>query len=117
MSLNAVFEADRALRTAERSLLAGDKSALVKELAAAVTEAKGLGDVVEASMRLERLADLCAQVPGPEMADALIAILDEDEPSVRFAAGEALLDVAYDYYAEVAHAIDRALDRGDSGPA
>ena len=53
-------------------------------------------------MRLERLADLCAQVPGPEMTDALIDIMDYGKPPVRIAAGEALLDVAYEYYAEVA---------------
>ncbi len=74
-------------------------------------------DRVEGSIRLERLADLCAQVPGPAMADALIAILNDDEPRVRVAAGEALRDVGYERYAEVARAIERAIDRGDSGLA
>lgn len=68
-------------------------------------------------MRLSRLADLCAQVPSPAMADALILILNDDEPSVRAEAGEALTDMAYDLYAEVARAIVRALDRKLSGPA
>ncbi len=46
------------------------------------------------------------------MADALIRILDHDEPQVRVAAGEAILDVAYEYYAEGARATERALDSG-----
>ena len=51
------------------------------------------------------------------MADALLEILDDEDPAVRVAAGEALLDVGYDRYAEVARAIERAFERGDAGPA
>jgi len=115
--LDAVFAADRALRDAESALLESPGKALRDVLAAAVEEAKTMDDREEGDMRLERLADLCAQVPGPEMVDALIQILDENEPRVRVAAGEALLDVAYDYYAEVARAIERVLDVGADGPA
>lgn len=68
-------------------------------------------------MRLERLSDLCAQVPGPRMTDAMIAILNDPEPRVRVAAGEALTDVAYERYAEVARGIERVLDAELSGPA
>ena len=68
-------------------------------------------------MRLERLADLCAQLPGPRMTDALIAILNDGEPRVRVAAGEALRDLGYERYAEVARGIERALDRHADGLA
>jgi HEAT repeat protein len=51
------------------------------------------------------------------MADALVRILDDEEPSVRVAAGEAILDVAFERYAEVARAVERALDAGVDGPA
>ena len=94
-----------------------DDAARAETLTAAIEEARGLSDRAEASMRLERLADLCAQVPGPTMSDALIRILDDDEPTVRVAAGEALLDVGYERYAEVARAIERALDRSANGAA
>jgi len=110
--LTAVLDAERALRVAEADLLAEPEADVIAALEAAVHEAKALDDPDEAGLRLERLSDLCAQVPGPRMADALIAILDHDEPRVRVAAGEALLDVAYDYYAEVARGIDRCLDDG-----
>ena len=56
-------------------------------------------------------------VPGPKMADALIRILDHGEPSVRAEAGEALLDVAFERFKEVARAVERALDRDHRGVA
>jgi HEAT repeat protein len=116
--LQQIFDADRTLRAAEKALLRKKRSdELVVLLVRAGEEALSLGDREEASMRLERLADLCAQVPGPEMTDVLIAILNNDEPRVRVAAGEALRDVGYERYAEVARGIERALDRGESGPA
>ncbi len=117
--LDEMFAADRALRQAEDQLMASGKKGLIRLLSQAVSEAKELSQrsPAEGTMRLERLADLCAQVPGPEMTDALIEILDDDEAQVRVAAGEALLDVAYEYYAEVARGIERALDAGRRGPA
>ncbi|MET0387650.1 MAG: HEAT repeat domain-containing protein [Polyangiales bacterium] len=121
MSLNdqlrAIFEAERALRAAESQLLQAEPKQLESLLSAAVREAKAERDPYEAELRLIRLADLCAQVPGDAMADALLAILDEEHPAVRADAGNALLDVAYDRYAEVARAIERSLDRNEDGPA
>ncbi|HEX2677699.1 MAG TPA: hypothetical protein VHM19_13700 [Polyangiales bacterium] len=114
--LDAIFDADRALRKAEADLLAGPPAELAKLLASAVDSAKREKRPAEAELRMIRLSDLCAQVPGPEMADALLALLDEDGPSVRVQAAEALVDVAFDRYAEVARAIERALERGDAGP-
>lgn len=117
--LKDIFDADRALRKAEKELLKGSDKALAELLGAAVTEAKALTDKdeQEATMRLQRLADLCAQVPGPQMADALIQILDAEIPTIRVAAAEALVDVAFDRYAEVARAVDRALTQQMTGPA
>lgn len=116
--LHRIFDADRSLHQAEKALLRNKRAdTLVSLLDAETKNALTMADRGEGTMRLERLADLCAQVPGPAMADALIAILDDGEPRVRVAAGEALRDVGFERYAEVARAIERALDRGDSGPA
>ena len=116
--LQRIFDADRALHEAEKALLRKKRSDdLVALLQAETENALAMTDRKEATMRLERLADLCAQVPGPEMTDALIAILNDGEPRVRVAAGEALRDVGYERYAEVARGIERALDRGDAGVA
>jgi len=116
--LHRIFDADRTMRQAESALLRPESSnELVALLARQTEEALVLADRAEAVMRLERLADLCAQVHGPEMTDALIAILSDSEPRVRVAAGEALRDVGFERYAEVARGIERALDRGDQGLA
>ncbi len=106
------------MRAAESELLSHPGSSELADLLETQTrEALHLEDRDEATMRLERLADLCAQVPGPRMADALIAILNDVEPRVRVAAGEALRDVGFERYAEIARAIERALDSNVEGPA
>jgi hypothetical protein len=116
--LQRIFDADRTLREAEKQLLRKQRTdEIAALLTAETTKALTMEDRQEGSMRLERLADLCAQVPGPAMADALIAILNDGEPRVRVAAGEALRDVGYERYAEVARAIERAIDRGEAGMA
>ncbi len=116
--LHRMFDADRALREAESVLLRKRSSAeLVAILERETRKALQMKDRAEAAMRLERLSDLCAQVPGPRMTDALIAILGYREPRVRVAAGEALRDVGYERYAEVARGIERALDAGKDDPA
>jgi len=115
--LRAIFDAERALRNAESELLQADPKQLQELLSQAVEQAKAERDPYEAELRLTRLADLCAQVPGEAMADALVSILDEEQPGVRVQAAEALVDFAYERYAEAARAIERALARGDDGPA
>jgi HEAT repeat protein len=116
--LETLFEADRKVREAEASLLKdspGDE--LEQALERAADEGAGHADPVEGAARLVRLADLCAQVQGPRMADTLIRVLNHEDPQVRVAAGEALRDFAYDRYAEVARSIERAIQRGMRGPA
>ena len=116
--LQRIFDADRALHQAESVLLRKKGSEELIALLEGETEsALQMEDRQEGTMRLERLADLCAQVPGPRMADALIAILNDQEPRVRVAAGEALRDLGYERYAEVARAIERALDHDAEGLA
>lgn len=111
-ALQAIFDAERALRAHERALLERDERELTKALSAAVTEALEHADPSEAVLRLERLADLCAQVEGPQMVDALIAILDHDASSVRVQAAEALVDVGFERYAELARGTERAIADG-----
>jgi HEAT repeat protein len=116
--LEALFEADRKLRDAEELFFAqieGDE--LSRTLARAADTALASSDPRDSVAQLVRLADLCAQVQGPEMADTLIRILNHDDPQVRLAAGEALRDFAYDRYAEVARAIERAFERDMDGAA
>ena len=66
-------------------------------------------------MVLVRIADLAAQVEGPGSVSILLDILDHESTSVRAEAGEALLDVAYERFKEVAMAIEKALDQKRDG--
>jgi HEAT repeat protein len=111
-ALSSIFDAERNLRLHEKALLELEPALVRSALTQAVMEAQGLSDRQEASLRLERLADLCAQVEGPEMTDALIAILDDELPSVRVQAAEALVDVGFERYAELARGIERAVEAG-----
>lgn len=114
--LKTIFDHERELRRTERELLSQKPKALIEALKAAVDEALGL-DAEEAELRLHRLSDLCAQVEGPEMIDTLIAILGHESQAVRVNAGHAICDVGYHRYAELAHGVERALERKASGPA
>lgn len=115
--LDALFEADRKLRDSEAALLAeADTEELARALERAADQALGTRDDEEAEARLTRIADLCVQVQGPRTADTLLRILNHPSPEVRVAAGEALRDFAYDRYAEVARAIERAFERDLEGP-
>lgn len=116
--LREIFDADRRAREAEQLLLSeGTLEELGELLTEETRDALALEDEVEAEVRLVRLADLCAQVPGPAMVDALIAILDHPSAQVRVEAGEALRDVAYERFKEVARGIERALDSDRIGLA
>jgi HEAT repeat protein len=115
--LEALFEADRKLREHEARLLSeAPPDELSRTLESAAQKALAREDDDEAAARLLRIADLCAQVQGPKTADTLLAILNHSAPEVRVAAGEALRDFAYDRYAEVARAIERAFERDVVGP-
>lgn len=114
-ALQRMFDADRQALQAEETLLAEPTEKLADLLAEAVEDALDHEDPHESELMLRRLTDLCAQVPGPKMADALIAILDHPDPGLRTEAGEALLDVAFQRFKEVARAVERALDRDHAG--
>ncbi|MBZ0118225.1 MAG: hypothetical protein K8H88_14580, partial [Sandaracinaceae bacterium] len=115
--LEEIFAADRAARSAERELMAGSERELIALLAAQAREAVALDDVEESILRSRRLADLCAQIPCPDTVDALLHILDHDDPGVRVEAGEALLSVAYDRFKDVARATEKRLEMGHDGPS
>jgi HEAT repeat protein len=116
--LDDLFDADRKLHAAEARLIdESDEDDLRAALERAVETACALKDASEARIRLIRLADLCAQVQGGRMAETLLRILNHESPEVRVAAGEALRDYAYDRYAEVARAVERALSKDEKGPA
>jgi len=114
-ALHRIYAAEREILAAEADLLATPPHELRDLLSAEVDAALSDDDPIASAVRARRLADLCAQVQGAKMADALIRILDHADPSVRAEAGHALLDVAFERFKEVARAVEKVLDEDHEG--
>jgi HEAT repeat protein len=113
-----LYAAERALRENEEAFFgSGEPDALSRAVAAAVEGARKLEPGNERSVRLYRLAMLCAELPGPEPIDALLDILDEEDLTARTEAGESLLELAYERYKEVAASIEARLAKNHEGPS
>jgi hypothetical protein len=110
-SLQRLFDAERAARRAHSELLAADPAQLLAALEGAVKEALGMSDEPERALRLARIAPLLSELHGPKPVDLLIDILGCEAPEARHAGGEALEDLAYDRFKEVALGVERALER------
>lgn len=111
--LQKIFDADRALRHAQLDFVSSqDEAKRVEALARAIDTASALDDVEESAHRLMRAGDLLGEVGDAASCKLLLRLLDHEEPGVRTAAGEALLDLGYSRYAEVARAIEKAIDDG-----
>jgi HEAT repeat protein len=115
-ALSQLFEAERNARTIHRSLAHNAKkdaliAALQKETKTALAMSDDDKNADEVALRLVRISGLLNEVEGPAAVDLLIDILACEEPEARHAAGEALEDIAFDRFKEVALGIERALDR------
>lgn len=114
--LSAMFDADRSLLRAEESFLdAAPAHVLFDTLEKALAGAEKLEDEAEGVLRIRRIVDLAAQLEGDRTVALLLRALDHAEPSVRVEAGEALLDVAFERFVEVARAIEKRLDQKHDG--
>lgn len=116
-TLKALFDAQRAARTAHDELVGAAPDTVLPLLERATTDALALleADEEEASMRLDRIAGLLGEMQGPRVVDLLVDILGCDEPEARHAAGEALEGLAFDRFKEVALGVERALERLPEG--
>lgn len=116
-TLSALFDAERAARRAHDELVDADWAQVVSALERAAREARELepSDDDEASLRLVRIAGVLGELHGARVVDVLIDILDSDDAEVRRAAGEALSELAFDRFKEVALGVERALDRLPEG--
>lgn len=115
--LEHIFEADRSAEAAEATLLQTPPVQLVELICQATASALSLDEPLERTRQLRRLADLSAQIPGPEMIENLVAILDSEDATSRLNAGEALLDLAYERYAEFARTVKRLVEQAHQGPS
>jgi HEAT repeat protein len=112
-TLAALFDAERAARTAHDELVDAEPDALLPLLEKTARDALTLDelDEDESSLRLVRVAGVLGEMQGPRVVDLLVDILGCDEPEARHAAGEALEGLAFDRFKEVALGVERALER------
>jgi HEAT repeat protein len=114
-SLTALFDAERAVRSAHASLAREDPKRLMPLLERAVREAASLRDEDEASLRLVRLASVIGELEGAQAVDLLVDILGSDSSEARHEAGEELSARAWERFKEVALGVERALQRLPAG--
>jgi hypothetical protein len=116
-TLSALFDAERAARIAHDELVDADLAQVVSALERAASKARELepSDDDEASLRLVRIAGVLGELHGSRVVDLLIDILGSEDAEVRRAAGEALSELAFDRFKEVAVGVERALDRLPEG--
>jgi HEAT repeat protein len=117
LTLDSLFDAERAARRAHDELVQADPVRVLALLQVTTRKALALDavDEDEASLRLVRVAGVLGEMQGPGVIDLLIDILGCDEPEARHAAGEALSGLAFDRFKEVALGIERALERAPEG--
>ena len=106
-----LFDAERTVRALHGELLREDSKALLAAVTPAAREALASKDEAEAVVRLVRVAELLAEVPGDEATDLLVDILGTEHGEARLSAGEALAERGYSRFKELALAVERALDR------
>jgi HEAT repeat protein len=114
-TLSALFDAERTTRRLHGELARSGPDALVAALKSEAEKALALTDQEELALRLVRISALLGDLHGATAVDVLIDILACDEPEARQAAGEALENLAYDRFKEVALGIERALGRLPKG--
>ncbi len=115
--IDDLYAAERSVRALHARI--GDHRSEVQldALATATADALKIEDEEESSVRLVRLAQLLGDLEGPKAADLLIDILGTDSLEARRSAGEALEDLAFDRFKELALAVERALERLPHGHA
>lgn len=109
--LDELFSAERAVRKLHAELSKLPPDALLPALEKAVAAAQRSSDVAEVTLRLVRVAELAGDIGGPRAIDLLLDLMATSEPEARVVAGEALEELAYSRFKEVALGVERALAR------
>jgi HEAT repeat protein len=110
-TLTSLFNAHRAARVAHDKLTDLDPALVVPVLERAYEEAAKLDDEDEALLRFDVIAEVLGELSGPRAVDLLIQMLGREEPEARHAAGEALSEIAFERFKEVALGVERAIER------
>ena len=112
-----LYAAERSVRALHVRISDSKEADQLAALTTATADALAVEDEEESSLRLVRLAELLGDLEGPKAADLLLDILGTDSLEARRSAGEALEDLAFDRFKELALAVERALERLPLGHA
>ena len=115
--LSALFDSERKTRQLHDKVAAAAderRNEVLKAITEAITEADEQ-EHDECAMRLTCVARVLGELDGGEVADALIEILNNEQPEARHEAGEQLKGLAFDRFKEVALAVERAVERLPKG--
>ena len=115
--LSALFDSERQTRKLHDAVAAaadGRRDALLAAITAAIAEADEQ-QPDECAIRLTCIARVLGELDGAQVADALIDILNNEQPEARHEAGEQLKGLAFDRFKEVALAVERAVARLTTG--
>jgi hypothetical protein len=112
-----LYAAERSVRDLHGRIAGAKPADQLQVLEPRVAEALAIDDEEESSVQLVRLAELLGELEGPKAADLLIDILGTDALDARQSAGQALEDLAFDRFKELALAVERALERLPAGHA
>lgn len=110
-SLEQLFAAERTVRKTHDQLVHSDRNELLSALSDAVAAARREKREEEVSLRLVRLAAVLGELDGPKAVDLLVDVLASESGEARYAAGEALTELSFDRFKEVALGVERALER------
>lgn len=114
--LQQLFDAEQVRADRERELFEGSDDAVLATLfSASVTKVLAEPATPSQALKLMRLADLLMGLEAQPVARPLVAMLDHAEDSVRLAAGEALVDVAFDQFKDIAKVVEEFLEKGHDG--
>ncbi len=116
--LTKIFEAGKALREAQDAFADQDAAeARVAALVRAVDTAWGLANHDDDIDRLMRISELLADAGGALACQTLVRMLNHEDPTVRMDAGEGLLAIGREQYADVARAMEACVNEGKATAA
>ena len=112
--LTQLFDAEQRVRQ-HHAELAGAAPTELLPLLRDVVRGGGGDDEDVAAARLSRVAAILGDLEGPEVVDLLVDIVDGPSSEARVVAAEALVELGFDRFKEVALGVERAFDRLSAG--
>jgi hypothetical protein len=114
----AIFDAEHSVRRLHEELRHVDRAVLLRTMAAAVAASLREQNERDAVVQQTCLAQILGQLTGDAAVDLLIDLFGSEHPEPQQIAGEALEQLSFDRFKEVALGIERALVRlPQSSPA